>query len=98
MELTTLKEAAVKLFFEQVLELKTIKFSKKTHLKDFSQDKRFEKEFVDMFADRCLTRMGFNIKNIKNKPLVEILDYLTIQLSNRSKFGHLPKKSFRRKL
>lgn len=95
MEYTTFKEAATKMFFEQVLEAKNTKHTKTTALKDYSQDKRFEKEFVDMFADRCLSRLSINIKHIKNKPIVEIIDYLATQLSNRSKYGHLPKKNFR---
>jgi hypothetical protein len=64
-------------FIEKVLQLpRNTKINQKVTLNDFCTDKRFEKEFKEMFIYRTNTFFGVSIFKMYNEPIVKIVAYL----------------------
>lgn len=74
-------------FFMQVMSLKKIPKYDKKLIVDFSTNKKFKEEFVDMIVDRVFIIMNCSIKKIKNKPIKEIIQYLEVQKQKRAIYG-----------
>lgn len=73
----TVSEAVESMFFEQVLCCPKKPITKTTHLSDFAPDKKFVKEYIQMYVDKSTRVFGVSIRNIQSKPLVEILKFLS---------------------
>lgn len=76
----SVKEAVLFMFFHDVIGLaKPVKIKKNTMLRDFSPNKKFEEEYVDMIVDRVERVFNVSIRRIKNKSVEEILKYIELQ-------------------
>lgn len=71
-------------FFEVVLRDKQVPITAKTMLQDFvpKKDKAWTSYYVDMYCERVSSFLNpiigtsLSIRNLKNKPLSEIIDYI----------------------
>lgn len=83
----TNKDLVENQFFIQVMVLKKVPKYKNKTISDFSTNKKFSDEYVDMVVDRVFSIMQCSIKKIKNKPIDEIIKYLEIQKHKRAIYG-----------
>lgn len=76
----TIKEAIIDIFFKEILEIKKpLKIKKNTKLTDFCQNKKFEKEFLEMMINRVDRTFKANIRKVKNESLEEIFNFIEYQ-------------------
>jgi hypothetical protein len=88
----TLKEAVAEMFFKEVLGASQKVLKQGDTLSAFCPDKKFLKEFLKMYVDRTERVFGASIKNMEEKPLLEILDFLTERKRKDSVYGNRPYK------
>ena len=84
--LTTL-ELVTNDFKVQVLQNKNAVITGKTKLDDFVTDRRFEKDFKEIWIDRTRNFFGESITRLYDKPVVEILEHLKNAKLNKVKWG-----------
>jgi hypothetical protein len=87
-----MEEAVIHMFFADVLSQPIKRFSKGAKLGDLAPDRKFEKEFVDMYVDRVQSVFGVSIKALKNKPVSDILKFLVLRKKDDAKYGKRPFK------
>jgi hypothetical protein len=64
-------------FIKNVLQKsETTKLTSKTKLINFCEDKRFEKEFKEMFLNRTQLFFGVSILKMYDDPILDIIQYL----------------------
>lgn len=88
----TMEEAVLDMLFKQVLEQKPKKIKKTTLLIDFCPFKGFEKDMMQVYLDRTERIFGVSIKNLQNKPLQEIVQFLVQRKKKDSIYGSRPFK------
>jgi hypothetical protein len=88
----SMEEAVLDMFLTQVVSQPKKKIKNSMMLKDFCPDKKFEKEFIGMYLDRVQTVFGVSIRNLQNKPMVEILAFLCERKRKDALYGNRPFK------
>lgn len=72
----TMDDAVIAKFAERVLRVPLNKVNTERVLGDYSEDKRFTREFVDMFLDRIQVEFGINLKTYRNSKIKDLLKML----------------------
>lgn len=84
-----MNEAVRDIFFSKVLGVPAPKQIKKSQvIGDFCKNKAFSAEYVDMVVDRTERELSVSIRKIKNKPLMEILDFIEKKKMLHSRYGN----------